>query len=209
MVLPRWGFAGLLAVAAIALWLLLAGPARVLGFDAGNAGMALLVATAWAALWAIQRMPRAGDDAVAPGEWRAWIGLGFMLAALAYSLAKADVLSAAPIFENPDARAVGRNIAMLVVAWIVLSAVLRGRSDGAVQEDERDREIERNASGWARGALTLCVIGVAVMLALSPSAKLAWATPPAIANLLVFALLWSSVVEHAVTAISYVRDRRA
>lgn len=210
MVLRRWGLAGLLVVAAAALWLLLAGPARLLGVDAGSAGMVLLVATTWAALYGIHRMPRGElDTAVSPGEWRAWTGVGFTSAAIAYFLAKADVLAAAPVLDNPDANAIGRNLVMLLIAWIVLASVLRSRWKNDVQEDERDREIERNASGWARGALTFCVIVVAVMLGLSPVSKLTWATPTAIANVLIFSLLWSSLIEYAVTAISYLRDRRA
>ena len=200
----------MLVLAAMALWLLFAGPQILLGVDAGNAGMVLLVATAWATLLAIHRMPRGElDEVVSPGEWRAWIGFAFMLALIAYFLAKADLLLAAPLLDNPHADAVGRRLAMLVVAWIVLASVMRSRWKGEVQEDERDREIERNASGWARGALTLCVIGVAVMLGLSADEKLDWATPVAIANVLIFSLLWSGLVEYAVTALSYWRDRRA
>ena len=59
-----------------------------------------------------------------------------------------------------------------------------------------------------RGALVFVVIGVAVMLGISPARKLEWATPIAIANLLIFALIWSCFVEYVVTALSYWRDRR-
>lgn len=52
------------------------------------------------------------------------------------------------------------------------------------------------------------MIGVAVMLGISPARKLEWATPIAIANLLIFALIWSCFVEYVVTALSYWRDRR-
>lgn len=58
MLLRRWAVVGLLLVAGLALWLLLAGPGRVLGIDTGNAGMLLLITTAWLSLYAIQRMPR-------------------------------------------------------------------------------------------------------------------------------------------------------
>lgn len=43
MALHRWTLIGLLAVAGLAFWLLVAGPATLLGVDTGNAGMALLM----------------------------------------------------------------------------------------------------------------------------------------------------------------------
>jgi uncharacterized membrane protein len=89
-----------------------------------------------------------------------------------------------------------------------VSQLLLSRWKGRVLEDERDREIEVRAAGWARFALVFMVIGIAVMLAMSPPEKLAWATHIATAHLLVFALVWHSLVEHAVTGISYWRDRR-
>lgn len=68
----RGVFAVLVIVASIALWLLLAGPATVLGIDTGNAGVALLMTAAWVSLYAISRMPDGGiGQAVSPGEWRA------------------------------------------------------------------------------------------------------------------------------------------
>lgn len=48
----RW-LVGAVLVGAVALWLLLAGPARVLGFDGGHVGVALPMAAAWVKLqWA-------------------------------------------------------------------------------------------------------------------------------------------------------------
>ncbi|HQY37583.1 MAG TPA: hypothetical protein PLI00_13445, partial [Pseudomonadota bacterium] len=95
------------------------------------------------------------------------------------------------------------------VVWAVIAQVMRWRWKERVQEDERDRQIERHAADWGHGALVFCVIGLAAMLALSPQSRLAWATPIVTAHLLVFALLWGSIVEHAASAIAYWRDRRA
>lgn len=64
-----WHVFGLAAIALPALWLLLAGPERVLGFDTGKLGMALLVTAAWTSLFALSRLPRGeGEAAIAPGE---------------------------------------------------------------------------------------------------------------------------------------------
>ncbi|MGH8028213.1 MAG: hypothetical protein ACREO0_15965 [Pseudoxanthomonas sp.] len=204
----RW-LAGTLLLGAFALWLLLFGPASVLGFDSGQVGMALLMGSAWLSLYRISRAPRDQLEGMAsPGEWRAWLGLGFMLAAVIYFLVKAQVFQQMSAWNDPNAAAVARNLVMLLIAWAVLSNVLGSRWKGAVQEDERDREIEKQAAGWGHGALVFSIIGIAVMLGFSPAEKLQWARPFVIANLLVFALMWGWLCEYAATALMYWRDRR-
>lgn len=204
---PKWGLVGLVVLAGVAFWMLLAGPDQTLGVDLGAFGFALMVLVAWVALYGISTAPRGElEDAVSPGEWRAWTGLGFTALAAAYLLAKGDAIVGAT--DLRDLGQVGRNLVLLLVSWAVVSQLLLSRWKGRVLEDERDREIEVRAAGWARFALVFMVIGIAVMLAMSPPEKLAWATHIAIAHLLVFALVWHSLVEYAVTGISYWRDRR-
>lgn len=208
MLLRRWGMLGLLGIAALSLWLLLAGTGQLLGIDTGPAGMVLLVSAAWMSLYALQRMPRGQlDNAVSPGEARAWVGFGFTAVAAIYFLAKLHVFQGADALRAPDANAVGRNLVMLLIAWTVLSSVLASRWQGEVLEDERDRRITAQAGGLGRGALTVAVIGLALMLGFSPAARLAWATHFMIANLLVFMLVASCLVEYAATVIAYWRDR--
>src|SRR3546814_3988408 len=89
-----------------------------------------------------------------------------MAVAVAYFLAKIRVFQGAGVPFNPEATAVGRNLVLLLVAWAVLSSVVASRWKGQVQEDERDREIARHASGWWRGALIVFLVGLAVMLGL-------------------------------------------
>ena len=79
----RWVWLGLVLLAGLALWLLLTGPVKVLGFDPGKLGMVLLVGTAWISLYAVSRLPNGELEAVvSPGEWRAWVGFGFTLVAI-------------------------------------------------------------------------------------------------------------------------------
>lgn len=204
----RWVWLVLVVLAGLALWLLLAGPAKVLGFDPGKLGMVLLVGTAWISLYAVSRLPNGEIEAmVSPGEWRAWVGFCFTLVAILYFLSKVSVFGHGPAWGNPDASAVARNLVMLLIAWAVLSVVMGSRWKGAVQEDERDRDIEKQASGWGRGALIVVIVGLAVMLGFSPAEKLQWATHFMIANLLVFALMWGWLCEYAATALMYWRDR--
>ncbi len=201
--------AGLMVVAALAMWLLLAGPARVLGLDGGNVGVLLLMGAMWTALHGLGRATREDlEGAGSPGEWKAWLGLGFMSLAVVYGLAKAPLFLHMTRWNDPDAGAVARNLVMLLVAWTVLSQVLDSRWKGAVRGDERDRGIEQAAAAWGRGALVAGVIGIALMLGLSPAEKLHWARPFVVANLLVCALMASCLVEYAATALQYWRDRR-
>jgi hypothetical protein len=167
MSLRRWGIIGLLAVAGVAFWLLLAGPPELLGVDTGQAGTALLVTVAWVSMYAVSRLPRGELGALAsPAEWKAWIGAGFMAVAIGYFLAKIEVFAAAEVFGDPGAGAVARNLVLLLVAWTILSSVMASRWKGAVEEDERDRAIAARAAGIGRVALIVCVIGLAITLGL-------------------------------------------
>jgi hypothetical protein len=201
-------FIGLATIGAVATWLLLAGPSRVLGIDAGNAGVFLLMAVGWGSLYAISKIPDGGlGETMSPGEWRAWLGLAFTLVVAAYAIVHAHVFQGAPLWRNPDANRVGRNIAMLLIAWAILSRVLDARWRSAVQRDERDRAIDARATEWARIALVVILVGYAVLFSFSPVERLAWAPPPMIGHLLIVGLVVSCVVEYAVTAFSYWRDR--
>lgn len=204
---PKWGLAGVVALAGFAFWLLLAGPRDLLGVDVGGFGFGLLVLVAWASMHAVTAAPRGElDDAVSPGEWQAWVGFGFTLIVLAYLLLEADVIAGAR--DPGDLGRIGRNIVLLLVSWAVVAQVLRWRWKGRVLEDERDRDIAVRAATWGRCALVVGVMGVAVMLGLTPAVRLTWATPIVVAHLLVFALVWHSLVEYAVAGVSYWRDRR-
>jgi drug/metabolite transporter (DMT)-like permease len=201
-------FIGLAITGAVAAWLLLAGPARVLGIDVGNAGVFLLMAVGWGSLYAISTIPdgRLGES-MSHGEWRAWLGSAFTLLIGVYSLVHAPAFQGLPLPHNPEANHVGRNVVMLLVSWMILAGVLDRRWRGVVREDERDREIAARATGWARMTLVVLAIAMAVLLSFSPAERLAWAPPPMIGHLLIIGLIASCVVEYAVTAFSYWRDR--
>lgn len=201
-------FVGLLFVAAVATWLLLAGPDRVLGIDAGNLGVAVLMTVSWGSLVVVSRLPGRGiETAVSPGEWRAWIAFAFTAVIAAYAVTHAGAFRGPPLWQNPDAQRVGRTIALMVIAWGIVSAVLHQRWRDRVQQDERDRKIEARAGAWARIALSVAAIALAVLLGFTPGDRLAWAPPPMIAHLIVLALIASSLVETGYTALAYWRDR--
>jgi hypothetical protein len=199
---PAWRRWIWLAPVAPALWLLWLSPPQLLGFDTGAIGSILLCLGFWLALW----QGRSAAPDLSPGEEAARLGLFFGLAITGYFLAKADLLGGLGSLRGDGAFAVGRNLGLMIVAWIVMSWVLVSRYRG-VQEDERDRAIAATAAGWWRGAMVFQLLGLVVTLGLSPAERVAWATPIWVANLLLFALLWSWVVEHAVAWWLYRRDR--
>lgn len=207
--LHRWKWPGLLLLAGLALWLLLAGRGSLLGVDLGMLGSVLLVGTAWIALYAVSTMPTGAlEQGIAPGEWQAWIGTAFMCVATLYFIGNLHVFQGESIPDAPHSRVIVRNLVMLLIAWTVLSRVLASRWNERVQTDERDHDIEARAAGWGRGALVFAVITLAVTLGLSPADRLGWATHFMIGNLLVLALMCGWLVEYAATALMYWRDRR-
>ncbi|MEO9078290.1 MAG: hypothetical protein ABI268_03160, partial [Rhodanobacter sp.] len=108
----------------------------------------------------------------------------------------------------PEASAIGRHIGMLVVGWLIVMELLRKRWRDIVETDERDRQIEARASGWARAGLSILVLELAVTFAFSPLEHLAWAKPMVISNLLMAGLIASCLLEYAVTGLCYWLDRR-
>ncbi|HEY4560862.1 MAG TPA: hypothetical protein VIG54_09020 [Lysobacter sp.] len=205
---PRFLVPLLLAVAAIAAALLLQ-DGRWLGLDTGAAGTALLVLAAWGALFALGRADlSAFENAVSPGEWRAWIGTAFTAVAVAYFVSKLHVFQSADLLRDPAVRAVTGRLVTLLVAWTVLSSVLDARWKHRVQRDERDAEIERHAAAWGRGATVAGIVVLAVLLGFSPPERLEWATPPLIANQLVLLVMVGSLFEYAASALRYMADRR-
>lgn len=195
----------LIAPLCIALWLILVTPTRWIGFETPAIGTALLLLTTWMGLWWSTRMPADPESAIPPGEVRAWVALVFtaVIAALLVSGSE-RILEAQSI---ADLRGIGRTIAMLIIGWIIFSSVLRQRARAGVQEDERDRDIERRGQSWAHSTTCFLVISLAVTLGLAPSERLDWARPIVVAHLLIFLLVLSSLVGYLVTAWLYRRDR--
>lgn len=206
-------YAVLIPLSVMAFYVLLVQPDIDLGWPGG---LAVLAAAwlVWYLLWATMQQSATvakTDESVAPvspGEQRAWIGLIFTVAILIYYALRGSQMVAADGSMAPEAAAIGRHIGMLVIGWLVVMQVLRKRWRDTVETDERDRQIEAHASGWARSGLSIFVLALAVMFAFSPLDRLTWAQPMVISNLLMTGLIASSLLEYAVTGLSYWRDRR-
>lgn len=203
MRVPRSALFWLLAPASLALWLILVTPTRWLGFETGAVGTGLLLLTAWAGLWLSTRIPADRDASVSPSEVRQWVALVFTGAIAAFlAFHAADIARAEKV---ADLRSIGRTVAMLVIGWILFSAVLRQRVHAGVQEDERDREVQRHADSGSHTAICLLVVALAVTLGLSPADRMAWATPIVIAHLLVLALVLANLLGCIVAVWQYRR----
>ncbi len=143
---------------------------------------------------------------MAPAEIGAWLLLVYTAAIAAWILVYAHLLMDG--WSGSDMRSASVRLVMVVLSYLVVSTVMRARRGKSVLEDERDRQIQIRATQWARGALVACMFGVMFVLAFSPAYKLQWATPPAIATMLLFALVWSWLVEAAAKVAMYWWDRR-
>lgn len=152
--------------------------------------------------------PGPGRQPLSPAEWRAWIGLGVCAIALAYFLVNLPLIRHENWPHAAHARTVGGNLVMLLVAWAVVGRVMASRWRDRVQEDERDRAIASRAERSGATGLALAVIGLVVILGLSPPERLQWASHFLIAHLLLAALLWGWLVEHATQAWLHWQDRR-
>ncbi len=208
---PRTRLIAWLVVAGVGLALFFSGEYRDIPFPAGWIGTFLFVAAVWFSVDALHRVPHTdAETRIAHGEWQAWIGVAFVGAVIAVSVLKAHVfLPQVPIRHNPDAGAVGQRIGTLFIAWLVLAAVLKQRWAGKILTDERDAQIELAASQWGRYATVFVVIGIALLLGFSDTARLQQFSYPFIAQMLMTTLLVGVWFDQLIAAILYWRDRRA
>jgi L-asparagine transporter-like permease len=168
-------------------------------------GPLLLAAGSVVAAIQFSARPRTGAEGLAaPAEIDAWLALVYTGVLMAWLLSNASAFTVSWM----GARTASIALLQIVVVYVVISAVLRGRRGKAVQEDERDRAIRRSAARWGRHALIACVVVLMVTLGMSPAHRLAWATPPAVAFLLFLGLLLGWLLENAATIVYYWRDRR-
>lgn len=205
---PGWVLSVAL-VGGVAFWLATARPGHLFGIDTGHIGVLTLIGCLWLSLWWLSRV--SADDleaAASPAEWEAWIGLVFLGLAIAWFLIKLPMFVVdGPITAHRGAAWAGRNVVMLVVAWLVISSVLGRRWRGRAQVDERDRLIAARACSWGRTALLVLLAVLAGTLGFSPTDRLQWATPVMLAHLLILAMMLAHWLELAVQAVSYWRER--
>lgn len=207
---PRIQLVIALLLAGAGLYLFFGNGIELARLSLGFVGVWLFVAAVWLLVDAVHRIPRSeAEQAIAPGEWQAWVGTAVLTAVLVGMALTADAFTApVPIQRNPEAGIAGRNVNTLFIVWVVLAHVLRQRWKGTVLADERDRRIEQVSGGWGRGATIVAIVGIAVMLGFSPTARLQQFSYPLLAQMLMATLVLGAWFDHVAAAMLYWRDRR-
>jgi hypothetical protein len=91
----------------------------------------------------------------------------------------------------------------------LLSSTICGREPGAIQSDERDLRLRRDADRTGDWALTILIAWCVGFLIAQPAERLAWWLAPMIAaNVLVGILIVKALVEHLYLVARYAWDRR-
>ena len=178
-------------------------------------GLAVVVCAwvVWISTWVSLLRVQPGDmigavlDGSSPGEQCAWVGAAFSAMILAYTIIWAPAMVVTNGGISPEATVIAKRIGTLVVLWMLAMHLLRKRWHDKVEADERDRVIAARGERWARMALSVFAISLAVTLAFTPAARLDWATPIMLASMLVMAVIGAALVEHVVVAAGYWRDR--
>lgn len=208
---PRNQLIACLLLAGIGLALFFGGQYRDMGLPLGWVGTLLFVVAVWFCVDAVYRVPHSeGEAVIAYGEWQAWIGVVFVGAVIVTMVLRLHVfMPHIPIGQNPDIDRGGGDSGSLFTAWLVLAYVLKRRWAGKVLKDERDTQIDLIANRWGRGATTICVIVMAVLLGFSDTDRLREFSYPLIAQTLMLTLLCGLWFDQLVAALLYWRDRRA
>src|SRR4249920_1464705 len=184
------------------------------GMDIGATGAAVFGFALWVGAWLFSCHP----EEIFPPEWsiaerRAWAGMLFI--ALVFINFVRFMFTNAYLDSPPTS--IGEipsthfmwNLFVLLIAWAVVANAIRGPKTDQVDLDERDLRMHRSADRAGDWAFTLVVIGIVLLLAFLPAARLAWWLSPLIAaNALVGLLIGRSLVEHVCLVACYAIARR-
>ena len=212
LIAPKHQLVASLLLAGLGLILFFAGELYALGYALriGFVGPWLFVIGVWFFVDAVYSVPASEhEQMLPPGEWQAWIELAFICAIL-WQLHQGlpSYLPHVPIHLNPDAGLAGRSLVPTFIAWAILAGVLHQRSGQAIAFDERDREIEKQASSWAYGTTMTGVIAIALLLGFSPVDRLMQFSPAWLAQVLIMVLVAGRATQCAAMAGLYWRQRR-
>lgn len=214
MAIPRLTALVLILALAGALASLFGPQERWWGLDIGSLGATLFGITLWAGAALFAAYP----ERVFPIEWsiaerRAWAGLFFVSMICVAYVRFMGALAAMPAIPTelgqlPAERFIW-NLTVLLIAWAVVSATIRGREPDVVESDERDQRLRRGADHAGDWTLTMLVAWCVGLLVAQPAERLAWWLAPLIAaNVLIGILIVKTLVEHAYLVGRYAWDRR-
>lgn len=184
------------------------------GLEIGRLGATVFGFTLWIGAGLFAAYPeRIFSPTWSIAERRAWAGLFFVLLIFLGYLRFMWTLGGLP--QIPDS--LGElpadnflwNLAVMLIAWAVVSSTLRGREPAVIEADERDLRLRRAADHVGDWALTIMIAWCVGLLVAQPADRLAWWLEPMIAaNVLVGILIAKTLVEHAYLVGRYAWDRR-
>jgi len=184
------------------------------GLDIGSLGATVFGFTLWIGAGLFAAYP---ERIFSPGwsiaERRAWAGLFFVVLIFLAYLRFMWTLGGRPeIPESLDELGAEHflwNLGIMLIAWAVVSATIRGREPEVIAADERDLRMRRAADHVGDWALTIMIAWCVGLLVGQPAGRLAWWLAPLIAaNVLVGILIAKTLVEHAYLVARYAWDRR-
>ena len=121
---PRTRLILSLLIAGIGLCLFFSGVYRNFEPSMGFIGTIVFAAAVWSSVAAIHTTPASeAEQRIAPGEWKAWVDIGFLTAILAaMALALTVPHANVPLGEDPDANRFGRQAQAVGIAVVAIGS---------------------------------------------------------------------------------------
>jgi hypothetical protein len=184
------------------------------GVDIGATGTAVFGFTLWTGAWLFARHP----EEIFPVEWsvaerRAWTGLLFLMLVFVsfarFMVSIADLDSTPMAIAEIPSKHFMWSLFVLLIAWAVVAKTIRGPATDLVELDERDLRIQHRANRAADSAFIFVVVGIVLLLAYLPGARLGWWLSPLIAaHALIGLLIGRATVARACQVGCYALERR-
>jgi hypothetical protein len=187
------------------------GPDGWRGIDIGPVGAAVLYAALWVLAFHVSRHSEEAFPADSPlAERMAWVAVVFVtLIALNwvnFISALRDLGDGAEQIWNSASRPFSWNLGLLLVGWIVVASVVRGRNRETVGLDERDLRIQHAADRAGSGLTALLIVAMISALATQPELLAPWLRPLIVANALIGLLMAKTLTENVFTVVRYRRQ---
>jgi hypothetical protein len=112
---------------------------------------------------------------------------------------------AAGQISSPASRRFAINACMSIIAWIVVSDVVRSGNRDAVHRDERDLRIQHASNRAGSGLMAVLIIGLISALATLPEWFSPWLRPLSVANALGL-LITTTLTECAYVVVRHRRE---
>ena len=201
----------LLRVAAVliisGICLILLGPPKLFGLDAGQVGGTLLPLGVLLALVAFGTTRPQPGSVISFGEKKAMLSLGITLIAGAYLFSALWQLGWNVEYPNRALRGVASNVVAIVIVGAILGRVMRKRERASTLIDERDVEVGRRAAQLAHWVLVLLLAIYVVSLGFPPARWMPVSSQAGIAHGIILLLMLSELVRHSTATWIYRRDR--